>query len=622
MDLTLTVIESPTDTNMLNHTKAFRTEGGSFGRADNNNWVLPDNERVVSSRHAEITFKNGSYHLVDTSTNGTFINNEEDAIGQGNHRPLSNGDVISAGNYKLSVTIKNPQTPDAQSLPKGLEAADFLDSSDKTTFNPALQAKHEARAEAEGLDEWLEPGSTAPANQPVESAQTWGTVDATSASGLHNTTQANQLASHASPLQAVAADPLASFEQPASPSFNNDLGSHVHVDPLAAMDLAEHKQPAPQAAWEDDDDWWKTGSEADHAPATSHIVQEVKSQETVTQEPIAQPQAYQPPPIQPTAPVTTQHNHLPPQPLAAQSVASGIAPANIDDTLGLGAASSTNGVPAAQPNDYQQQALQPPVSQPVMPQAQMTQPAVAQSSTAQPCTAQPQQVSQPPQQPQIHGQPQSHIPPNTSGDGATTDTAALATALGLSQLQAQQLAQLVPESAAIISETVNRLIDLLRARSSIKNELRVQRTMIQAADNNPLKFSATAPDALKAMFSADNQAFMRPQDAIRDSFDDLSDHQVAVLAGMRAAYDAMLQHFSPTRLEKRFNTSGTLLSNKKTKNWEAFEEYFSMLTRDGETTYNTLFGEEFAAVYERQLAELKTARSLTSPGTPVSPGLV
>jgi hypothetical protein len=47
-----------------------------------------------------------------------------------------------------------------------------------------------------------------------------------------------------------------------------------------------------------------------------------------------------------------------------------------------------------------------------------------------------------------------------------------------------------------------------------------------------------------------------------------------------------------------------------------------MLSRDGETTYNTLFGEEFAAVYERQLAELKTARSLTNPATPTTPGLV
>jgi type VI secretion system FHA domain protein len=518
-----------------------------------------------------------------------------------------------------------------------------------------LQAKHEARAEAEGLDEWLEPGSAAASSQPADSAQTWGTVDTASAGGLHSTAQANQLASHASPLQPIAADPLASFEQPGSPAFNSDPGSNMHVDPLAAMDLAEHKQPAPQAAWEDDDDWWKTGSEADHAPATSHIVQELKAQATATQEPSAQPQAYQqslqpeaiqPEPLQPQAvPVTAPNSH-------SIQHASGIAPTNIDDALGLGSAPAATGTPPPQPNGHHPQGLQGSVNQAGAPQAQIQQPATAQAAiqtpSAQPYSVQPHQVSQPPQQqhaqpqgqsqlqgqPQLQGQaqfqgqaqlqdqPQTQVPPHHPGGKMTADTTALASALGLSQLQAQQLAQLVPESAAIISETVNRLIDLLRARSSIKNELRVQRTMIQAADNNPLKFSATAPDALKAMFSADNQAFMRPQDAIRDSFDDLSDHQVAVLAGMRAAYDTMLQHFSPAKLEKRFNTSGSLLSNKKTKNWEAFEEYFSMLARDGETTYNTLFGEEFAAVYERQLAELKTARSLTNPATPTTPGLV
>jgi type VI secretion system protein len=180
-------------------------------------------------------------------------------------------------------------------------------------------------------------------------------------------------------------------------------------------------------------------------------------------------------------------------------------------------------------------------------------------------------------------------------------------------MQAQQLAQLVPEVAFIVNETINRLIDLLRARSSIKNELRVQRTIIQITDNNPLKFSASATDAINTMFSSENQAFMRPSDAVKSSFDDLSDHQVAVLAGMRAGYDTMLRHFDPEALDKRFNNPSSLLSNKKAKNWEAFEHYYAMLKRDGEASYELLFGDNFATTYEKQLAELQTARNLTQP---------
>ena len=41
-----------------------------------------------------------------------------------------------------------------------------------------------------------------------------------------------------------------------------------------------------------------------------------------------------------------------------------------------------------------------------------------------------------------------------------------------------------------------------------------------------------------------------------------------------------------------------------------FEQYYKSLKSDHETTYNKLFGEEFARSYEKQLAELKNARAL------------
>ena len=182
--------------------------------------------------------------------------------------------------------------------------------------------------------------------------------------------------------------------------------------------------------------------------------------------------------------------------------------------------------------------------------------------------------------------------------------------LGIDNIEQAQLQTLVPEMSSIINETVTRLIDLLRARTAIKNELRVQHTMIQMTDNNPLKFSATASDALRVMFSKDRSAFMRPAEAIQDSFDDVSDHQVAVLSGMNAAYETMLNHFNPENLKRHINAGDSLLGNKNAKNWSAFEEYYKSLKGDYETTYNELFGEDFARHYEKQLAELKNTRAL------------
>ena len=176
-------------------------------------------------------------------------------------------------------------------------------------------------------------------------------------------------------------------------------------------------------------------------------------------------------------------------------------------------------------------------------------------------------------------------------------------------LSATQLQQLDQQTVEIVEETVARLIDLLRARTSIKNELRVQRTMIQTEANNPLKFSATPRDALAAMF-AGNGAFLSPVAAVRDSFDDLSDHQVAVLAGMRAGYDAMLRFFSPENIERRNGVQGGVFSNKGAKNWESYNVLYRQLLSDPDASYRRLFGEEFATTYESQLSELKNARCM------------
>jgi predicted component of type VI protein secretion system len=79
---------------------------------------------------------------------------------------------------------------------------------------------------------------------------------------------------------------------------------------------------------------------------------------------------------------------------------------------------------------------------------------------------------------------------------------------------------------------------------------------------------------------------------------------------MNAAYETMLNHFNPENLKRHINAGDSLLGNKNAKNWSAFEEYYKSLKGDYETTYNELFGEDFARHYEKQLAELKNTRAL------------
>jgi type VI secretion system FHA domain protein len=83
----------------------FGVSGGSIGRSAENDWVLPDDMRYVSGRHARIVFHKGRYLLQDTSSNGTFINDGDKPLGGKNPHELKSGDVIRIGEYHVQVQI-------------------------------------------------------------------------------------------------------------------------------------------------------------------------------------------------------------------------------------------------------------------------------------------------------------------------------------------------------------------------------------------------------------------------------------------------------------------------------------------------------------------------------------
>jgi type VI secretion system protein len=86
-------------------TMEFGQNGGTIGRSLESDWVLPDGQRYLSSRHASIDFRSGSYYIVDTSTNGVYVNDSETPVGRGNPQRLFTGDRIRLGEYEMSVEI-------------------------------------------------------------------------------------------------------------------------------------------------------------------------------------------------------------------------------------------------------------------------------------------------------------------------------------------------------------------------------------------------------------------------------------------------------------------------------------------------------------------------------------
>ena len=86
-------------------TFVFGVSGGSIGRSSENDWVLPDDMRYVSGRHARIIYHNGRYVLQDTSSNGVYVNDGDRPLGNQNPHELKSGDILRIGEYHVQVQI-------------------------------------------------------------------------------------------------------------------------------------------------------------------------------------------------------------------------------------------------------------------------------------------------------------------------------------------------------------------------------------------------------------------------------------------------------------------------------------------------------------------------------------
>jgi type VI secretion system protein len=83
----------------------FGVTGGRIGRSTDNDWVLPDPDRYVSSHHAKVAFRAGKWVLEDTSTNGTFINGADTPASIEGPYTLQDGDRLRFGDYEVLVSI-------------------------------------------------------------------------------------------------------------------------------------------------------------------------------------------------------------------------------------------------------------------------------------------------------------------------------------------------------------------------------------------------------------------------------------------------------------------------------------------------------------------------------------
>ncbi|WP_075188039.1 type VI secretion system-associated FHA domain protein TagH [Teredinibacter haidensis] len=192
--------------------------------------------------------------------------------------------------------------------------------------------------------------------------------------------------------------------------------------------------------------------------------------------------------------------------------------------------------------------------------------------------------------------------------------ASLVDAMGLAEqsLTDEQKNDIAKTVGELLPEIIEGMMQILRSRASIKNEFRMNITTIQPVENNPLKFSVSAQEAIENMFVRNSSAYKKPRDAFRDGFSGIAEHQVAIIAGIRAAFKNMMERFNPEILENQFDKSqkGVLLPGmQKARYWSSYTDYYSDFVDNMEQSFQFLFGDEFVQAYEDQLRRLAATRN-------------
>jgi type VI secretion system FHA domain protein len=273
-------------------------------------------------------------------------------------------------------------------------------------------------------------------------------------------------------------------------------------------------------------------------------------------------------------------------------------------------------VPAmAIPDDYDPLAdFLPPRVQAAPPPAPAPMPAPAPLPPAMPAE-EAEATAFAPATPPVMPVPAAAPAPRAPGATAADDPViqALLRGLGLSELNTKRSAEEIAELAgAMLREATAGTMGVLMGRAMTKRESRLDMTMISAAANNPLKFFPDADSALTQMINGTMPGYMQPARAFANAFDDLKAHELAIMAGMRAALAGVLERFDPAAIEARLQVptvmDKVLAANRKAKMWDRMVELYKQMAVEADSDFHRLFGEAFGQAYEEQVALLRQAR--------------
>ncbi|MDP5291705.1 type VI secretion system-associated FHA domain protein TagH [Oceanimonas sp. CHS3-5] len=185
----------------------------------------------------------------------------------------------------------------------------------------------------------------------------------------------------------------------------------------------------------------------------------------------------------------------------------------------------------------------------------------------------------------------------------------LCNALGvpLADVPAGQRADLLTRLGGMLRLAVTGTMQGLRTRADIKNEMRLNMTVVQSEGNNPLKFCSDYQQAMELMLKP-RTGYLSGEQALRQGMQELQAHQVASLAATRAAINGVIEQLSPERLVYRFEQtiSKPRFGRVDGRYWRAYHQLHQSLN-DDQDWRQSLFSRHYSTTYEEQAQLLATA---------------
>ncbi|MCJ8205745.1 type VI secretion system-associated FHA domain protein TagH [Pseudomonas sp. RGM2987] len=85
--------------------KAFGPAGGVIGRGEDCDWVIPDRRRLLSKRHAVVSYREEAFFLTDTSGNGTTHRASGARLAKGEPVRIQDGDAYIMGDVEVLARL-------------------------------------------------------------------------------------------------------------------------------------------------------------------------------------------------------------------------------------------------------------------------------------------------------------------------------------------------------------------------------------------------------------------------------------------------------------------------------------------------------------------------------------